>query len=232
MLIVCFSDLYGVNHKNLVKTYADGTWNSWEYEISHLERSSDKSIESKLDLINLYFGFTGHLMANSYYDEALSYINKAESLINSILKIQSNNVSAISYKGIFLGYKGGINRFKYFGSAMEGLALIYKAYEKDKNNLIANINMASALYFLPAIFGGNKTEALKLLNRSLKILENQQNTYDNWMYYYVLIFIGQCNEKAGNYFEAKNTYEKVLSLQPEFRWVKNELYPGTLKYTK
>jgi hypothetical protein len=60
-------------------------------------------------------------------------------------------------------------------------------------------------------------------------MEESGYTFDNCMYYYTLIFIVRSNEKTGKLIEAKHAFEKVLKLEPEFKWVKNDLYPAVLK---
>jgi tetratricopeptide (TPR) repeat protein len=221
--------LQGINYRSLVKTYADGSWSGWSAEIAKAEKSLPTDTESKFILVNLYFGYVGHFIDGGKYDVAFEYIHKGEKLIHQILAVEPSNVTAISYKGAFLAFRVGINRIKYLATALEGLSLIYKAYDMDNNNLIAILNKASALYFLPPFFGGNKAETIRLLNYACSLMEKSGDTVDNWMYYYTLIFIGRSNEKTGKLIEAKHAFEKVLQLEPEFKWVQNDLYPAVLK---
>ncbi len=221
-------DINCINYRSLVKTYADGSWVSWSTEIAKAEKSQHIETESKLVLINLYFGYVGHLIDSEKWDLVFENIHKAEKLLREILTVEPSNVTAISYKGAFMGFRVATNRLKYLATALEGLSLMYKAYDMDKNNLIAMLNKASALYFLPAVFGGNKIESIRLLNGARMLMEKSGDTTDNWMYYYTLIFIGRSNEKTGRLTEAKLAFEKVLHLEPEFKWVKNDLYPEVL----
>jgi tetratricopeptide (TPR) repeat protein len=228
-IITINGSIQSINYRSLVKTYADGSWSGWSPEIAKAEKSLPNDIESKFVLINLYFGYVGHFIDAGKYDIAFEFIHKGEKLIQQILAVEPANATAISYKGAFLAFRVGINRFKYLATALEGLSLIYKAYDMDKNNLIAILNKASALYFLPPVFGGNKVETIRLLNQACSLMEESGYTVDNWMYYYTLIFIGRSNEKTGKLIEAKHAFEKVLKLEPEFKWVKNDLYPAVLK---
>ena len=50
----------------------------------------------------------------------------------------------------------------------------------------------------------------------------------NWMYLNLLTLIGQTEQKLNNLQQAKLYYEKALTIEPDFVWVKNELLP-TLK---
>lgn len=227
-LVLIQLNVFSINHRSLVKTYADGTWLSWKPEMLAAERVKQTDVDSKLALINLYFCYTGHLIEVKDFEAVFIYIHKAEVLINEILAVQPSNVTALSYKGAFYGFRVATNRIKYLATALEGLSIIYKAYDMDKKNLIAVINKASALYFLPPVFGGNKLETIKLLHTACFIMEHTKQTTDNWMYLYTLIFLGRSYEKVGNLTEAKQIFELVLQIEPEFKWVKNELYPAIL----
>lgn len=226
------TNIQSINYRSLVKTYADGSWSAWKTEIEAAEKNMHTGIDARLSLVNLYFGYTGHFIDAQNYEMAFENIHKAEVLINEILTIQPSNVTALSYKGAFMGFRVATNRFKYLATGLEGLSIIYKTYDMDHTNIIAIINKASALYFLPPVFGGSKTEAIRLLNSARVIMENSDQTVDNWMYLYTLIFIGRSYEKTGRLTEAKHTFEKVLRIEPEFKWVKNDLYPAVLRSFK
>ncbi len=231
-LLIAFLNLNAgvqcINYRSLVKTYADGTWDSWGVEIAKAERMHLADTESRFMLINLYFGYVGHFIDGEKFDLAFEFIHKAEKLLREILVAEPSNITAISYKGAFLAFRVATNRIKYLTKALEGLSLIYKAYDMDKHNLIAIINKSSALYFLPPVFGGNKSESIRLLNTARTLMEKSGQTVDNWMYFYTLIFIGRGYEKIGKIAEAKSVFEKVLSLEPEFKWVKYDLYPAVI----
>ncbi|MBM3420409.1 MAG: hypothetical protein FJY11_04660, partial [Bacteroidetes bacterium] len=51
----------------------------------------------------------------------------------------------------------------------------------------------------------------------------------NWHYLHALVWLAKSHEGLGNLREARKVYEKALGAEPEFQWVKTELYPQLLK---
>ena len=54
----------------------------------------------------------------------------------------------------------------------------------------------------------------------------------DWNYLSLLPQIAKAYEELKDYKNAENYYRKILSVAPDFAWVKNELYPQFLKKRK
>ena len=54
----------------------------------------------------------------------------------------------------------------------------------------------------------------------------------DWNYLSLLTQIAKAYEELKDYKNAETYYRKILSLAPDFAWVKNELYPAFLKKRK
>ncbi len=106
------------------------------------------------------------------------------------------------------------------------------AYEADPRNIQAVIDKANALYHAPAIFGGDKREAIKLFLKSVSLMETSKTTDQNWVYLHVLTLIARAYEKQNKSQEAKLIYEKILRKEPNFKLVKEVLYPRILTKLK
>ena len=79
------------------------------------------------------------------------------------------------------------------------------------------------------MFGGSKTKAIHYYLKAQEIMENSPKyTTKNWNYLNLLVTIAQAYQKTDNLNKAKAYYEKILNIEPEFAWVKNELYPQLL----
>lgn len=216
------------NQQNICNAFVNDDWNLWLKEIKQAEMKRAVNIQQKLELINLYYGYIGHLLAKKQYDEASKYISKGELLLNQILKLNPENATAMAYKGSFTGFKIPMNKMKIFSLGNESEGFVNNAYKLDKNNLQAIIDKGSALFFKPKVFGGNKPEALKLFLKAIRLYETNKNTSNNWMYLHVLTLLARAYEKTGQLNNAKAVYEKTLRIQPEFKLVKLELYPDII----
>jgi len=83
---------------------------------------------------------------------------------------------------------------------------------------------------MPAAFGGSKKEGIEYFLKAKEILEkNPVDLTENWNYLSLLLIIGQSYTYIDDLNSAKSVYEYILRLEPDFLYVKNELYPRLLK---
>lgn len=82
-------------------------------------------------------------------------------------------------------------------------------------------------YNTPGIFGGSYEDALKNFNKAVLLYERQDEDPANidWGYLEALTWTGRSQEKLENFEAARFAYKKVLSIEPDFGWVKYSLLP-------
>jgi len=189
------------------------------------------TIDQKLELVNLYYGYIGHLIGKKQYDIAENMIKKGEKIIHQVLQASPRNATAYAFKGSFLGFRMGISKFRTFTLARESIADINKAYALDPQNIQAIIDKGNFLYYTPKILGGDKDEALEFYLRGSRILERNRDTNQNWVYLNLLTTIALAYDKTESPKEAKLICEKILRKEPNYRFVKEVLYPRLLETT-
>ena len=219
--------------KIIYRAYINSDMNKWASVIHTLEaNNSATTTDQKLELINYYYGYIGYLIGIKKDDQARRLIPVAEKLINKVLESSPGNVTALAYKGSFTGFQISVSKFKSILLASESLSNINKAYEMDPRNIQAVIDKANALYHAPAVFGGDKREAIKLFLKSISLMETSKTTDQNWTYLHVLTLVARAYEKQNNLLDAKVIYEKILRKEPDFKLVKEVLYPSILAKLK
>jgi len=202
----------------------------WEKLIEEVEKSDYVQTNTeKLELINYYYGYVGYLLGQKRQAEAESYIIKGEKLINEVLKSNPSNATAYSFKGAFLGFEVGVNNLKVIYLESESKAHINKALQLDPNNIQALIDKANILFYAPRLLGGSKQKALNYYLKASNIIETNKDTKQNWVYLNLLTMIAISYEKTGAMNEAKQAYEKILTIEPNIVWIKDDLYPKFMK---
>ncbi len=205
----------------------------WANVIYSIEIStSPTTVEQKLELIDYYYGYSAYLIGKKQEESALKYMSKGEKLIEVVLKSSPKNATAHSYKGAFIGFRIGISKFKALYLGPESVNLINKAYELDNKNVQAIIDKGNILYYSPSLFGGDKKEAMEFYKKAAKLMEVNNDTAYNWAYLNLLTNLALAYEKTDQPAHAKLTYEKILRHEPDFYWVKVELYPNFLAKNK
>ena len=83
---------------------------------------------------------------------------------------------------------------------------------------------------MPPIFGGSKSEALLYYHQAESImLENPSNLKEDWNYLSLLVNIAEAYTEMKDYDKAEEYFKQILEVEPNFNWVKNELYPDFIK---
>ncbi len=214
---------------NTYTAFISGNRNALLYELKIHETQKLSNINLKIERIELYYVYTGFLLADKNYPEASKYIRKGEILIDDILKFEPENASALAFKGSFTGFKIPINRLKIFQLGNESFRYLHLAYQYDPDNLQVLTDLGSALFFTPRIFGGDKMLAIQYFEKAVKIIESAQNTSYNWKYMNVLTLLASSYEKTNQLKKADVTYRKILKIEPNYLRVKDLLYPAFLK---
>lgn len=216
--------------KLFYKTYVNREMYKWGDLIRSVETNNPpKTIEQKFELLNYYYGFTGYLMNRKQHETAQIYISKGQDLIDNILDIAPKNPTAYSYKGAFYGFQMGLSKYKSVYLGPKCLVEIHKALKIDQNNVQALVDKGNVYFYSPAVLGGDKEDALQLYIRALNLMERNKETDHNWNYLNLLTTIGIGYTKTAKLNEAKKIYEKILKIEPDFKWVKDDLYPNLIK---
>lgn len=210
---------------DIYNAYTSGDMNKWEAAVIKMESSRPTSLSKKLELLNYYYGYIGYLIGKEEKSKAKSYIGKGEKLIDALLKEDPDHVEATAYKGSFIAYQMAINRIKTPVLGPKSLRYINTAYKLDPNNLQAIVDKANLLFYAPAVFGGDKNQAIPLYQKAIRKMENENLNHQNWYYLNLLVVLAQHYEKIGEKEKAVHTYQKILKEEPDCEWVKKELYP-------
>ncbi|MBP6577255.1 MAG: tetratricopeptide repeat protein, partial [Chryseobacterium sp.] len=186
-----------------------------------------------LELINYQYGYIGWCIGNKKNNVAEQYIQLGESNI-AVLEKSGYKPSWInSYKSAFYGYKIGLNKLKAPFIGPKSVECAELSMKQDAENPYGFIQFANSQYYMPAVFGGSKSEALKYYMKAEKIMEKNQNQIkEDWNYLSLLSMIAIAYTELNDYKNAKEYYNKILNIEPNFLWVKNELYPKLLKKMK
>ena len=218
------------NKKLFYKTFVNREMYKWGELIHTLETSNPpKTMEQKLELVNFYYGYVGHLMNKKKLEIAEEYIDKGQDLIDNVIKLSPRNTTALSYKGAFVGFKMGFNKVKAVYLAPKCMLEINKAYKLDHENTHVIINKANLLFYSPSALGGDKEDALILYHKAMILMEKNKDTEQNWNYLNLLTTIAIGLDKTGKPHESKRMFEKILKIEPDFKWVRDDLYPNLLK---
>ncbi len=224
--------LSGQNKEHIYNAFINGNMEKWKKEIDKAEQKYQMSHDDRLEHINNQIGYIGWCISMKKYDEAKKYINLTN---NHLETLENNNFKpsyVLSYKGAVNGLKIGLN---HFSAIFLGPGIMSKAKQSiklDSQNPNGYILLGNSKYYMWAMLGGSKKGAVEYYKKAEQILEKDHLTHQNWNYLSLLTMIAHAYVEMGNYNEANNYYKKILNIEPNYKWIKEEVYPQFLKKYK
>ena len=230
LLAVCFFKLSAQYKKDIYTCYINSNMDAWKMVIDELELKDNKSDALLLELINYQYGYIGYCLENDDKKQAKVYLKLAENNLERLEKSSFNPSSIHAYKSAFYGFSIGINRLKAPFVGPKSISEAEKAMELNPSNPLGFIQYGNAQFYMPPLFGGSKTEAVKYYKQAQTIMES--NTllvkYD-WNYLNLLVNMAKSYTEMKEYDKADAYYQLILKVEPNFLIVKNELYPTFIK---
>jgi len=229
LLFWSFAGIQASYRSDIYAAYVGNKMPGWKNIIDQLETIETKSNDLLLELVNYQYGYIAWCIGNKRNDEAKEYLDLAENNISVLAKNNQNLSIVNSYKSAFYGYRIGLNILLAPFIGPKSMECAKLAIQQDAGNPFGYIQYANIQYFMPSIFGGSKTEALKFYLKAKDLMEkNEKDIYENWNYLSLLTVIAQAYSDINDFQSSRLYFEKILKREPEFGWVKNELYPQLL----
>jgi tetratricopeptide (TPR) repeat protein len=192
-----------------------------------------KSTDYILELVNYQYGYIAWCVGNQKPDEAKKYLAQAENYLSILEKYPKNLSMVNAYKSAFYGYRMGLNKLLAPSLGRKSVDCANLSIEQDKENPYGYIQLGNIQFYMPPIFGGSKKEALGYYLKAMKIMEkNASGISENWNYLNLLTSIAQSYYYLGDYMTSKYYLDKMLKIEPGFKYVNNELYPQVINKMK
>jgi tetratricopeptide (TPR) repeat protein len=228
LILFIFSGLGAMaTYKNeIYKAYISNNMNEWKKVMDRMNLETKRDNDFLLELLNYQYGYIGWCIGNKENEQAKKYLSLADKNIE-ILEKQSFELSILNaYKSAFYGYRVGLNKLQAPFIGPKSVESAKKAIELDKNNPYGYIQIGNSEFYMPSVFGGSKTVALENFKKAENLMErNPEKIKNDWNYLSLLAMIVMSCKELKQYELAKYYCEKALKTEPEFLWVKLDLYP-------
>lgn len=230
-IIILFLMMLSLNARagyrsEIYNAYIGNNMSAWKISIDRMENVNPKNNEFLLELVNYQYGYIAWCIGNKRNKEAATYLDLAEKNLKT-LSGNSRNLSLVnSYKAAFYGYRIGLNKLSAPFLGPKSVDCARMAISSDSRNPLGYVQYANIQFYMPAVFGGSKKEALEYYLKALELMEqNNNDLIENWNYLSLLTVIAQSYAYLDDYSSSVVYLEKALKTEPDFSWVKNELYP-------
>jgi hypothetical protein len=217
----------------IYSAYINNRMDRWKAVIDRMAAIPDKDNALLLELVNYQYGYIGYCIGFDRKDEARKYLSVAQANLE-ILEERGYMLSMVSaYKSAFYGFRIGLNPVTAPVNGKKSMENAKTALKLDPSNYLAYIQNGNIEFYMPAAFGGSKKEALEFYLKAKEVIEkNPGSLKGDWNYLSLMILIGQTHTYLKEYDKAKKTYDNILQIEPEFKYVKDDLYPKLLTKMK
>lgn len=199
----------------------------WKTAIDEIENNKSGSPVLLPELINYEYGYIGWCLGNDKKKQAKHYLELMEK--NLEIFQENNGATALyhAYMAAATGYKIGLSNWRAPFLGPKSMNHAEQAMEQDSLNFQANAEMGNIWNHMPAVFGGSGEKALKYYRQAITIFEKPtvELAHKKWLYLNLIAVSGQLEFEQKNYSQALQLYKKALTIEPRFKWVKNELLP-------
>jgi len=233
LILLVHAGAFADFRSDVYTAYITNRMELWKSAIDRMDAMKNKTNQQTLELLNYQYGYIGYCIGFNKKDEAKEYFEKALKNIE-LLEKASYRTSVISaYKSAFFGYRISFNKLSAPVNGLKSIDMAKLAIEQDPENYLGYVQYGNAQFYMPAAFGGSKKEALEYFLKARRLLEkNKEEIKGDWNYLSLLVLIGQTYSYLDELSSSKSLYEYILSLEPGFTYVRDELYPALLKKIK
>lgn len=212
---------------NVYRCYVYKDMQTWKQIIDSLEALPTLSEQQRAELLNAEYGYVAWRLSKDYQDkkEAAHYLDKAYAQLER-LPNEGKHVSQIAaYHGAFIGYQIAISPMKAPFIGLKSLRYVKEAVATDSTNYFAYIQYGNVLYYMPAMFGGSKKEAVVKYLKAKELMLQQDVHQNNWLYMNLLLTLADAYKRNQEWQSVKGCYDEALQLQPDYPYITQKLYP-------
>lgn len=213
--------------KTTYRAYLSASPTIWKQAITQASKISGD--DATYLLAQTQYGLLSNTMATQDEDTFDQYESKTSQLLEELIDNNTHTGESSALLSSILGFKMGYSPWKGMFLGSKSTSLIESAAKKaPQSALVWKIYGSNKLY-TPETFGGDPNKAITYFAKSIELYEQQSDTVDNWLYLDAHAFLGMAYEKVGKTKEAVATYEKVLTIEPDYKWVSKSLLPTAKK---
>lgn len=188
------------------ESYRAGNMAPWPGLIDEMAKVKSADLAWQTEILKAMYGLVGYEFGLHDKDVARKYVNKADVYLENLLEKYPNNAQLHSLAGAFYGYKIALAFYKAPFLGPKSMFHMEKAIELDPAEPMGYIEKGNSLQYRPAVFGGDKIEALKFYRKALALIEAKNDSKCNWQKMLLCSFI------LKNLYETNQTSEAEVLL--------------------
>ena len=234
-VLIASTNLYssGISEarEKLYDAYIEGNNPLWIEVMNDLEKSykKTKNVFILHELTKSQYGYIGMLIDKGDYKTAKLILPKAKENIEELLDYNEDWADVRGLRAGIYGFKIILYPNQVILKGPKGKLYLNKATSLKEITPSVLIEMANYKYHTPALLGGDIDDAIRYYKYAIRLFELTNQSSNNWQYVNAMVWLAISLDRKGESTEAKKVLQKLLKQEPEFVWVKDNLYPKILQ---
>ncbi len=187
-----------------------------------VQRSADRDM--MFDLLLAEYGFIGYCFSKDWNDKAAEWVEDADALADRLISLDPSRAAVYAIKAAIYGFRITLHPAKAVFYGPKNKLNIDKAIELDPGDPIGWFVYGNSEFFRPAAFGGSKTRGIEYYRKAIGLLEKDPDEMENnWFYLNMLMMLADAYERTSQAALARETYRKILQVEPRFTALNEKL---------
>jgi tetratricopeptide (TPR) repeat protein len=206
-------------NQELYRLYISNRMIEWETPMQRIEKQLQLSPDRDLmfDLLLAEYGFIGYCFSQDRNDKAAEWVDDADALADKLISVDPSRAAVYAIKAAIYGFRITLRPAKAIFYGPKNQRNIDRAIELDPNEPLGWFVYGNSEFFRPAAFGGSKTTGIEYYRKAIGLVaKNAADTRNNWFYINMLIMLADAYERTSQPALARETYEKILRVEPRF----------------
>ena len=218
--------------REIYDAYINSEMDRWKSVMVRMESEwkQKKDPELLYELTESQYGYIAYCISVKKKNEAKTYLEKAEKNIELLLVYDNSWSDVYALQGALFGFRVGMEPLKAPVYGKKSQECNDRALELSPNNPQGWMERANIEFYKPAIFGGSKQRSVPLYEKAVRLYEDDAELIKhNWMYLNCLSALANACAETDRLKQADHLYRQILKLEPDFKWIRDEVYPAFKK---
>jgi len=216
--------------KATYKAFIHSDINSWEHTLDSLQKAFRENPSDKLlfQIALSQYGLAGYKIGVDENQAGKNYLNGAWKNSGLLMDAHPEWTAVRAMRSGLVGYKIALAPYKAPFLGLKSINYVKNALQDDSTCAFAWMEKGHIAFFA-SFMGYGYGRASDYYAKAAGYFEQKNMAKDNWLYMNTLVHLAKAYAKNDELDEAKKVYERILRMEPGFKWVKDELYPELKK---
>ncbi len=212
--------------QNIYYAYIHSKMSFWEKQLILMEKDEQlkKDKDLQYDVLYYHYGYIGWALGVGNKRKAQHYLSIADSILSVYQKNNAVPTEIYALKSALVGFRIAISPITAPVNGIQSVNLLTKAMKAAPYNPLVWMENANSLNYRPSFLGGDKQAAVQAYEKTIQYFEKTpENLKNNWLYLNTHVTLGKTYTEINQKEKAQSTYKKILALEPDFKWAKDQL---------